>query len=179
GFMRVFRLAGCCLFSTCLMLAAEPANEQLRQIHSVYLLPMTSGLDQYLANRLSASGVVEVVTDPQKADAVFTDKIGQALEDRMNELYPTPEMLAKKKEKEEEKKKGHSDFYDDDKNSPVHLTSFGKGKGMFFLVDRRTRNVIWSTYERPKDFSADQLNRTAREVTAKLQHDMKPPAEKQ
>jgi hypothetical protein len=140
---------------------------------------MSSGMDQYLANRLNTSGVFEVVTDPQKADAVFTDKIGQVLELRMNELYPTPEMLAAKKKKEEEKKKGHSDFYDDDKNSPVHLTSFGKGKGMFFLVDRRTRNVIWSTYALPKNFSSDQLNRTAREVTERLQHDMKPPTEKQ
>lgn len=180
GFMKVFQVAGCCLASTVLMLAATaPVNDQLRQIHTVYLLPMTSGFDQYLANRLTRSGLLEVVTDPQKADAVFTDRIGEALENRMNELYPTPEMLAKKKAKEEAKKKGQEDFYEDDKNSPVHLTSFGKGKGMFFLVDRRTRNVVWSTYARPKDFSADQLNRTAREVTARLQHDMKPPTEKQ
>lgn len=157
-----------------LMLAATgPVNEDLRQVHTVYLLPMTSGMDQYLANRLNESGLFEVVTDPQKADAVFTDRIGEALEIRMNELYPTPEILAKKKKEEEDKKKGNTDFYEDDKNSPVHLTSFGKGKGMFFLVDRHKRVVLWSTYARPKNFSADQLNRTAREVTARLQKDMK------
>jgi len=179
-FMKMFRLACLCLAPTVLMLAASnPVNDQLRQVHAVYLLPMTSGFDQYLANRLSASAVFEVVTDPQKADAVFSDRIGEALENRMNDLYPTPEMLAKKKAKAEAKKEGKSDdSYSDDKNSPVHLNSFGRGKGMLFLVDRKTRNVVWSTYARPKNFSADELNHTAREVTARLERDLKPPAEK-
>ena len=39
----------------------------------VYILAMGSGMDQYLANQLTTIGVFEVVTDPQKADAIVTD----------------------------------------------------------------------------------------------------------
>ena len=40
------------------------------------------------------------------------------------------------------------------------------GKGTFFLVDRKTRNVLWSTYEKPAGTRPEQLKHTA-EVVAK------------
>ncbi|HVX66528.1 MAG TPA: hypothetical protein VHA11_07995 [Bryobacteraceae bacterium] len=68
-------------------LASAP-NAQVAQIHNIYLLPMNNGLDQFLANRLTNLGVFRVVTDPQKADAVLTDRLGESFESRFLELYP-------------------------------------------------------------------------------------------
>src|SRR5215831_4514427 len=61
-----------------------------RQAKTVYLLPMGNGLDQYLADRLTREGLYTVVTDPTKADAIFTDRIGQSFEQAMKELYQPP-----------------------------------------------------------------------------------------
>ena len=151
-------------------------NPRVGQVHTVYLLSMSNGFDQYLAERLTQSGVFQVVTDPQKADALFSDRIGQALETRMLELYPTPEMLAKKKEREEKEAKGER--VDDEKNNPVHLTAYSRGRGMLFLVDRHSRDVLWSIYLRPKNFTPDVLNKTAREIVSQLQKQLNPGAEK-
>ena len=57
-------------------------------VKSVYLLPMASGMDQYLASQLIREGVLHVVTDPAKADAVITDRLGASFEASLKELYP-------------------------------------------------------------------------------------------
>jgi hypothetical protein len=75
----------------CLALGADqPVRPELLQVKTVYMLPMRYGLDQYLANELVRSGAVRVVLDPAKADAVFTDKLGDAVEQKLNALYPPP-----------------------------------------------------------------------------------------
>ena len=43
----------------------------LGDIKTVYLLPMSNGLDQYLAQQLTAGAVLQVVTDPQKRRCRF------------------------------------------------------------------------------------------------------------
>ena len=63
------------------------AHAQVFGVKTVYLLPMAGGLDQYLALQLTSGGVLQVVTDPKKADAIFTDGIGARLEDSLSELY--------------------------------------------------------------------------------------------
>ncbi len=85
------------LFFCLLGTAFAARNPQLESVHTVYLLPMGNSLDQYLATRLTQTGMFQVVTDPQKADAVFTDKIGQGFEDKMTELYPPPEVKTEDK----------------------------------------------------------------------------------
>jgi hypothetical protein len=70
--------------------ADQPVRPELIEVKSVYMLPMRFGLDQYLANQLARSGAVRVVIDPAKADAVFTDRLGDALEQRLNAMYPAP-----------------------------------------------------------------------------------------
>src|SRR5215472_12622067 len=67
------------------LLVAAPRPE-LAQIHTVYLLPMSAGLDQFLAVRITEHSLFQVVTDPAKADAVFTDKIGASFEDLVKTL---------------------------------------------------------------------------------------------
>ncbi len=56
--------------------APAPASPQLEAVKTVYVMPMSSGLDQYLANAISRIGYMQVVTDPQKADAVITANHG-------------------------------------------------------------------------------------------------------
>lgn len=75
---------------SCFFALASSANAQLANVHSVYLFPMGGGLDQHLANRITGAGLFQVVTDPKKADAVFTDRLGEGLETRLSELYPEP-----------------------------------------------------------------------------------------
>src|SRR5579864_7116417 len=72
--------------SIALSCAADLAN-----VHSVYLLSMSHGLDQYLANRLTSDHVFRIVTDPKLADAVLTDHIGEAFEAQLETMFPKPE----------------------------------------------------------------------------------------
>jgi hypothetical protein len=76
------------LFSSLAIALAAPPKANLAQVHKVYLLPMANGMDQFLANRLTGLGVFQVVTDPKKADAIFTDRIGEAYEARQAEWFP-------------------------------------------------------------------------------------------
>ena len=178
-------------------------NLQLAKVQSVYILPMSGGMDQYLANRLTSMGVFQVVADPQKADTVLTDSLGRGFEDRMKELYPPPAPAKKVEEKEKtaEPNKG-SDAEKDkdaDKDSgkkdsksggqsgssssktiqdlPQVQSTWGRGRGNFFLVDRQSRSVIWSIYERPKNLTPDELTKTATRVVQRLKKDLEPPKE--
>ncbi|HXN45237.1 MAG TPA: hypothetical protein VN893_01260 [Bryobacteraceae bacterium] len=76
------------LFSSLAVAFAAPPKPELLQVHKVYLLPMTNAMEQYLANRLTGLGVFQVVTDPNKADAIFTDGIGASFESRLADLFP-------------------------------------------------------------------------------------------
>ena len=151
------------LMACALGLAFAAKNPQLEAIHTVYLLPMGNGLDQYLATRLTSTGMFQVVTDPQKADAVFTDKIGQVLEAKLNELYP-PEVQKQATEEEEEK----------DMFAPAQrVGAFSRGRGTVFLVDRRTRNVVWSIYWPIRGSRPDDVNRRAEQIADRLRKDLK------
>jgi len=147
---------------------AAAINADLRRVNMVYILPMSSGMDQFLANRLTTLGVFQVVTDPQKADALITDRIGQSFQDKLEELYPPLKPVLK-----DEKKDDKKDKKDDMSAPPVpHVSSFNTGKGNFFIVDRRSRNVLWSVYERPKDSTPGELTKTAEKVVRRLKTDL-------
>ena len=157
--------------------AAAPTafGSELLQVKNVYILPMGSSFDQYLANRLTRGGVLQVVTDPAKADAILTDRIGRGLETKLEELYPDPakqaaaEALAKK-----DKDKAKDDESDGERPMQIHTnaiehgSSVGRAKGTLFLVHRGSRNVIWSVYEAPKSTRADDLDYVAATVVNNL-----------
>src|ERR1035438_6634619 len=84
GSMKRIALLFSC--SAVLLSAADLAT-----VHTVYLLKMSKGLDQFLANRLIADHVFHIVTDPKLADAVFTDQIGEGFQVKLEEFSPTPE----------------------------------------------------------------------------------------
>jgi len=134
--MRFLLLFSC---SAALLGAADLAG-----VHSVYLLPMSRGMDQYLANRLTGDRVFQVVTDPKKADAIITDRIGEAFEVQMDSLYPPPrpEKPTPPKDSKEAKKSTEmvagSPLGGETMNKvtdPSLNSSFGRGKGMVFIVD--------------------------------------------
>lgn len=162
--------------------AASVTAADLGTVHTVYLLPMSKGLDQYLANRLTNDGILQVVTDPAKADAVFTDRIGESFEQKMDELLPPPEPPKPEKpaeEKKDDKKKatdarGDVSPMDEPMNKLARagsMNSFSKGKGTVFLVNAKTKQVLWSAYEPPRDTSAKQLDKTAGVLVTRLKKD--------
>lgn len=160
GFMKPFWLAAL----TCAV-ALGASNPRLQQVQSVYILPMGSGMDQFLANRLARFGGMQVVADPRHADAILTDRLGEPFEKKLDELYPAVAV---------EKDTGEEDAAGTLRDEPARIRSFSRGRGTFFLVDRKTRNVLWSTYERPKNGSPDELNRTAERVVNNLKRDLRP-----
>lgn len=148
------RCAAVLAFSSLLAWAAGPGG-----VKTVYLLPMSNGLDQYLAVQLTTDSVLQVVTDPQKADAVFTDHLGESFERTLGDLYA---------EKSGDKSKSDSN----PDGAPRSFARSGmqgqRGRGTAFLVDRKSHEVLWSIYERPKDNTPDGLKRVAGRITSKL-----------
>lgn len=121
---------------------------------SVYVLPMANGLDQYLAQRLSSDHVMKVVADPKIADVVLTDRLGEAFEQKLAEIRATNE---KKDDKDKDDTRTHAGFRS------------SNGKGTIFLVDAKSREVVWSDYEKvPASSSSDVLNREAERIAKKL-----------
>src|SRR5258708_40258062 len=100
----------------CALLAGFTLGANMPDVQAVHLLPLQGGLDQYLANRLTAGGVFRVVTDPKLADAIFTDQLGAGLERKLVDLNrPTESKDSDKADK-------------NDKPAP-HISTFGRGRG--------------------------------------------------
>ena len=153
---------------------------ELAAVHTVYLLPMGSSLDQYLANRLTSEHVFLVVTDPKLADAVFTDRIGAAFEEKLADLLapatptekPAPSQPASSETSSPSARPPITETVNK-LSSPAANSSFGRGKGTIFLVDRKSKQVIWSVYEVPKGSAGPQLDKGALEIVSRLKRDLK------
>ena len=131
--------------STCGILLATVLNAQIAGVRTVYILPMAGGLDQFLAAELTREHVLQVVADPKTADAVLTDYLGEGFEKRVAKIHPRDE--------------------DKDDTGEIHPSfQSGKSKGTVFLVDLKSRNVLWSDYEKP----SRSPNREAARVVEKL-----------
>ena len=162
------------------------AGAELADVHSVYLLKMSKGMDQYLANRLTNEHVFQVVTDPKLADAIVTEFIGETFEAKLEELFPDPkaepapdpEPVKREpppgKDKAEPAKAGGSLAEPVNKlANPASNSSFGRASGTIFLVWAKSRQVIWSAYEPPKDATSKELNRTASDIVNRIKRDLK------
>ncbi len=180
------------LFCALIVLAAASfasVNPQLHQVKRVYILGMGSGMDQFLANQLTTEGVFEVVTDPKKADAIMTDNVGESFQKKLDDLYPPPpkpktEAAAVKPAADSstsldvgdsaaETKPAKRDLLEGvDLSGGGRAPSLSRGKGNFFVVDRNSRSVLWSVYERPKNLSPAELTKTAGRVVKHLKDDL-------
>jgi hypothetical protein len=120
-------------------------------MRSVYVLPMAGGLDQYLAAQLAHDHVMQVVADPKIADAVLTDRLGDSFQQTLAKLHPR-------------------DDDEDTSEAPRHSFQSTGTKGTVFLVDAKSRQVIWSDFEKPpRNVSGNSLNRHAERLAKKLQ----------
>ena len=93
---------------------------------------------------------MRVVTDAKLADTVLTDRLGDAFEQKMDEIHPK-----------------------DDKKSDTsthNVFRASKGRGTVFLVDAKSRTVLWSDYEKvPGSISNASLNHEAERIAKKMQ----------
>lgn len=175
--------------------AALLCGAGLSDVHTVYLMPMAHGLDQYLINRLTSEHVLQVVVDPKLADAVLTDHLGESFKAKLEEFFPTPAPPAPEKSEKAGKEKadkadksekaGKAEKAPDDasalvsgmtgnQSNPAASSTFGRAKGTVFLVDAKSRLLVWSTYELPKSFSSKDLDRTASDIVSRLKSDLYP-----
>lgn len=186
------RLCALILLAGGALLLSAAGRSELASVQSVYLMPMTSGLDQYLANRLVSANVFHVVTDARRADAVLTDQLGAGFERRMDDLFPPmaaaasepepaaaadakepadPKAAAKARELTETRREAQ----EVEKLKRMGLppsSSFSRGRGNVFLVDIKTRQVLWSLYARPKRVMPDDLDRTSASIVDRLKKDV-------
>ena len=150
------------LFSLFLFAAAAFCQDG----QSVYILKMGSGFDQYLANNLTSQKLMRVVTDPQKADFILTDRLGEAFQAKLDELYP-PEKPVVPVKKDADKKDAEAEKKEPQQQQKM-VTNMGGGKGTIFLVDRKSKTVTWSTFFTPKNSSPAELNRSAFKVVEQM-----------
>jgi hypothetical protein len=151
---------------------------ELSGVHTVYVLPMSKGLDQYLVNRLANDHLFQMVTDPTLADAFLTDRVGESLQAKLEEIFPPPEpeKPEPKKDKDKDKDSPSNPMLGDTVNKLAAVganNSFSRGKGNVFLVDAKSRQVVWSVYQLPKGSSAKELDRTASDIVSRLKRDLK------
>lgn len=148
------------------LVSISGAHAEIFGVKTVYVLPMTGGLDQYLALQLTSQGVLQVVTDPKKADAILTDGIGARLEESLTQLYGAPvdkpEVDKDKPEKEKSDKAASDDF-----THPA-MRPLSGSRGVVFLVNRTSRDVLWSTFERPKNTQPEELKHAAEKIVGRL-----------
>ena len=155
--------------------SATPGPDELAAVRMVYLMPMRSGFDYYLVMHLTRSGIYQVVTDPKKADAIFTDRIGPVLEQRLAEwrdpVAPPEEKKDDAATNEAESGKSASSAA---KQEPARVGSatMGGGRGTVFLISRKTGDVLWSAYENPKNSGSNELEKTAERLVKQLRKDL-------
>ena len=151
GIMEGMKWRSILVAAALLAWAGGASGAGFHDVKTVYILPMTGGLDEYLAVRLTTGVILQVVTDPQKADAVLTDHLGEGFKKSFDELY------------------GDAPAANSD-SAPTFARVGGgqRSKGTFFLVERKTRDVVWSDDERPRGNSADEMRRVANRIADHL-----------
>jgi hypothetical protein len=138
----------------CAVLRGDEARLSPRY-RTVYLMQMANELDQHLASRITNTRTLWVVLDPGSADAILTDSLDDAFWNWLARNYPTSATA-----------NGGGPGRERAARDSVQLAS--RHRGTVFLVDPRTRLVLWSTYELPKNSSPAELDRAATRVNNQL-----------
>lgn len=171
----------------CLLLCsgALACAGDLSTAKTVYVLTMSRGMDQYLANRLTNGHLLQVVTDPKRADVFLSDHVGEALQAQIDAIFPpAPAPEPAKAEPAKPDAKDAKDATPPPANTiftpPVNKldnpglqSSFGRNKGTIFLVDAKSREILWSVYDPPKSTSSKEMDRTANDIVSRLKKDLK------
>ena len=145
----------------CLLCACVPAvAADIGSAQPVYFWAMQGALDQYLAEQAAASGAVKVTVDPQMARAIMTDRIDKPFLDAMDELFPV--------EGREEPEESDDSIEGDFQMARPSNRPKGSPRGTIFLVDVKTRQVLWSTFLGELDMRPNSLHREAEKVIERL-----------
>ena len=59
-------------------------------------------------------------------------------------------------------------------DNPAGNSSFGRSKGNIFLVEAKSRQVVWSTFNPPRGMTTKDLDRTASDIVSRLKKDLNP-----
>lgn len=146
----------------------------------VYLLRMKNGFDLHLANRLTESGLVTVVTEPAEAEYIITESVGRGFEEMMKQLYPPPP-----EEKASEKEDGDDDSGVSQAPKTINqyagqrATTFGRSDGTVFFVRRSDSSVTWSTFLERRDTRDAMMHKNAGEVVKRLKKRLEADRKKQ
>jgi hypothetical protein len=150
---------------------ALPAG--LEGVRRVYFWPMAHALDQYLAEQSVALAMFEVVVDPKLADAVMTERIDAAFLEALEEMHPTAEEQKAAAAKGEKTQGGSTGEILVERPKQ---RSIGRPRGTIFLVDVRSRQVLWSTFLQEFQPAPDQLHRKAQTVMERMKKATAPAA---
>jgi len=161
------------LVAPALLTAQAPPPQEavsLEMAKTVYVAPMGYGMDQYLANHLTAQRLYQVITHPKDAQLMFSDQLGPGLDRKLRESFPeyfeepAEPVEAEKKEGEKEDKTASAKEEKDE----IRRGAWGQGKGNYFLLDYRNGRVLWSTYFRPNSFTPKDLDQAAKKIIERL-----------
>lgn len=157
------------------VVTATAAPAELQSGANVYVLPMRSGFHLFLASQLAQANVLTVVTDASLADYILTDSIGGAFEQSMEELYPKPKPEEPAKARQDDKKEsgGISSMVDAYSTSVRRPSTFSRSDGTYFLVDRHSRIVVWSTFFNHRDTRNQAMDKDAAQMVKRLKKHLK------
>lgn len=165
---------------------AQGPNAELGSVGTIYVLPMASGMEQFLAHQVAKQGLYEVTTDPLRADAFLSDFVGTTFELRVEELIKTARDKQEKEAEEQARKEAEKSGTapkkaakkDEDEEAQggfqvegsgaARVGGFGRGKGNIFLIDAKTRRVLWTGFDIPKNTRAEALQKSAERLTSQL-----------
>jgi len=109
---------------------------------------MANEMDQHLASRLTSTRTLWVVLDPNNADAILTDSLDDSFWNWLSRTYPSAHKAAGER--------APGDRYS--------AQNVSKHRGTVFLVDPKTRLVLWSMYDLPRNFSPAEMDRVAAHI---------------
>ena len=153
GYVKMRRVLFMVAWFCCALFGAD--FRVLSRVHTVYVVGMSSGLDQYLSNRLTSNGIVWIVLDPARADAILTDRLDEIFWAWLNERYPL-------------QSKAPLSAHGDDLRTRDLIAANSRMRGNLFLIDPKSRLVLWSCYDQAKNTSAGELDHVAMRVTKRL-----------
>jgi len=168
--IRLFALSSLTCLSV-LAADAKPAPVELSQVQTVYLLPMGNGMDQFIAHQLTRQGIFKVTTDPARADAFFSDVVGLGFENRLAELLPKVEAPVEEASKDDKDKKDKDDKYEEDTGA-ARVQTFARSKGNIFLIDVKSRRVLWTGFDIPKNTRSEELYKMGERLVNQLRKDL-------
>ena len=113
-----------------------------------------------------ASGVVGIAT-------IGADIESQALSEEVLRLESTPAPAEPKAASSEPEKQAETASGGLSGDRTVPVSTFHRAKGTLFLVDPRSRLVLWSIYAPPKGASSVELDRTAAHIASRIHQDLK------